>query len=230
MSDKSRSMTEIVAKYLRKEPNFLLEHPEILDQLNLPHESGQAVSLIEKQVQRLREQNRSLSRKLNQLVQVATDNEALMTRLHHLTLELMVIEGLGPFFDHLSQALLSEFKADILNISLFDRDVETQAKTPVLNLRRDDPELKPFEETLDKGETICGRLNRNKLDFLFGSRAQWVQSTALVPLGKDGLLAIGSSDAAYFYPGMGTLFLDLLATVITRRLELAEPSKQRRSA
>ena len=74
MSDKSRSMTEIVAKYLRKEPNFLLEHPEILDQLNLPHESGQAVSLIEKQVQRLREQNRSLSRKLNQLVQVATDN------------------------------------------------------------------------------------------------------------------------------------------------------------
>lgn len=230
MSDKSRSMTEIVAKYLRKEPDFLLEHPEILDQLNLPHESGQAVSLIEKQVQRLREQNRSLSRKLNQLVQVATDNEALMTRLHHLTLELMVIEGLGPFFDHLSQALLSEFKADILNISLFDRDVETQAKTPVLNLRRDDPELKPFEETLDKGETICGRLNRNKLDFLFGSRAQWVQSTALVPLGKDGLLAIGSSDAAYFYPGMGTLFLDLLATVITRRLELAEPSKQRRSA
>lgn len=230
MSDKSRSMTEIVAKYLRKEPNFLLEHPEILDQLNLPHESGQAVSLIEKQVQRLREQNRALSRKLNQLVQVATDNEALMTRLHHLTLELMVIEGLGPFFDHLSQALLSEFKADILNISLFDRDVETQAKTPVLNLRRDDPELKPFEETLDKGETICGRLNRNKLDFLFGNRAQWVQSTALVPLGKDGLLAIGSSDAAYFYPGMGTLFLDLLATVITRRLELAEPSKQRRSA
>ena len=230
MSDKSRSMTEIVAKYLRKEPNFLLEHPEILDQLNLPHESGQAVSLIEKQVQRLREQNRSLSRKLNQLVQVATDNKALMTRLHHLTLELMVIEGLGPFFDHLSQALLSEFKADILNISLFDRDVETQAKTPVLNLRRDDPELKPFEETLDKGETICGRLNRNKLDFLFGNRAQWVQSTALVPLGKDGLLAIGSSDAAYFYPGMGTLFLDLLATVITRRLELAEPSKQRRSA
>jgi len=40
MSDKSRSMTEIVAKYLRKEPNFLLEHPEILDKLNLPHESG----------------------------------------------------------------------------------------------------------------------------------------------------------------------------------------------
>ena len=230
MTDKSRSMTEIVAKYLRKDPDFLLKHPEILDELNLPHESGQAVSLIEKQVQRLREQNRTLSRKLNQLVQVATENEALMTRLHQLTLELMATEGLGPFFDHLSEALLSEFKADILNISLFDREVETQATTPIFNLRRDDPDLKPFLESLDKGETICGRLNRNKLDFLFGNRGQWVQSTALVPLGEDGLFAIGSSDPAYFYPGMGTLFLDLLATVITRRLELAEPSKQRRSA
>jgi uncharacterized protein YigA (DUF484 family) len=230
MTDKSRSMPEIVAKYLRKDPDFLLKHPEILDLLNLPHESGEAVSLIEKQVHRLREQNRALSRKLNQLIQVATDNEALMTRLHKLTLELMVIDGLGPFFDHLSESLLNEFKADILNISLFDREVDSSAKTPVFSLRRDDPDLKPLQEQLEKGQTVCGRLSRNKLDFLFGNRGQWVQSTALVPLGNDGLLAIGSSDPAYFYPGMGTLFLDLLATVITQRLELEEPSKQRRSA
>jgi uncharacterized protein YigA (DUF484 family) len=230
MNDKTRSMTEIVAKYLRKDPDFLVRHPEILDKLNLPHESGEAVSLIEKQVQRLREQNRALTRKLNQLVHVATENEALMTRLHQLTLELIVKDELGEFFDHLSEALLNEFKADILNITLFERKVEVGAKTPVYNLRRDDPELQQFQEHLDKGETLCGRLNRNKLDFLFRNRAQWVQSTALVPLGKDGLLAIGSSDPAYFYPGMGTLFLDLLATVVTRRLSLEEPSKQRRSA
>ena len=230
MNDKTRSMTEIVAKYLRKDPDFLVRHPEILDKLNLPHESGEAVSRIEKQVQRLREQNRALTRKLNQLVHVATENEALMTRLHQLTLELIVKDELGEFFDHLSEALLNEFKADILNITLFERKVEVGAKTPVYNLRRDDPELQQFQEHLDKGETLCGRLNRNKLDFLFRNRAQWVQSTALVPLGKDGLLAIGSSDPAYFYPGMGTLFLDLLATVVTRRLSLEEPSKQRRSA
>ena len=125
---------------------------------------------------------------------------------------------------------LAEFNADILNISLFEREVEVNAKTPVYTLRRDDPELQQFQEHLDKGHTVCGRLNRNKLDFLFGNRGQWVQSTALVPLGDDGLLAIGSSDPAYFYPGMGTLFLDLLASVVIRRLALEEPSKQRRSA
>ena len=43
-------------------------------------------------------------------------------------------------------------------------------------------------------------------------------------------MAIGSSDPARFYPGMGTMFLDLLATVVTRRLALEEPDRQRRTA
>lgn len=230
MSEKTRSMTEIVAKYLEKDPDFLLRHPEILESINLPHESGAAVSLIERQVGRLREQNRKMSRQLNQLVKVATDNEKLMHRLHHLTLELMIIEDLGSFFDRLSQALRAEFSADILNISLFDRVIDCEEDTPVYMIRRDDPELQQWQKELDRGKSVCGRFDREKLDMLFKNRAQWVQSTVFIPLEKDGLLAIGSPDPARFYPGMGTLFLDLLAKVITSRLALAEPQDQRRSA
>ena len=230
MNDKTRSMTEIVAKYLSKYPDFLVRHPEVLDAIQLPHDSGNAVSLIEKQVERLREQNGKLSKQLNQLVSVATENEQLMSRLHHLTLELMVIEDLGLFFDRLSQALKSEFSADILNVSLIDRQINVHEDTPVYLIRRDDPELQQFQSQLDKNETSCGRLSDEKLEYLFRSRSPWVQSTALVPLGEDGLMAIGSSDPARFYPGMGTLFLDLLAGVIVSRLALHEPQDQRRSA
>ena len=52
----------------------------------------------------------------------------------------------------------------------------------------------------------------------------------LVPIGNDGMLAIGSSDPARFYPGMGTIFLDLLADVVSSRLALEIPEKQRKSA
>jgi len=100
----------------------------------------------------------------------------------------------------------------------------------MFHIKRDDPEMQQFQEHLEKGVSVCGRLNRNKRDYLFGSRAQWVQSTALVPMGTDGMLAIGSSDPARFYPGMGTLFLDLLAQVVTSRLALEVPEKQRKSA
>ncbi len=230
MSDTTRSMEEIVTKFLRQNPDFLEREPALLKDIELSHSSGPAVSLIEKQVQYLRSENEVLEQRLSQLIQVATDNEKLMSRLHVLTLELMAMRDLPAFFDRLSEALLSEFNADILNITLFDLEIEAGPKTPVFHTRRDDPELQQFQDHLEKGVSVCGRLNRNKRDHLFASRGQWVQSTALVPLGEDGLLAIGSSDPARFYPGMGTLFLDLLAAVVTSRLALEEPAEQRKSA
>jgi uncharacterized protein YigA (DUF484 family) len=181
-------------------------------------------------VQYLRSHNESLEQKLNQLMLVAAENEKLMTRLHRLTLELMSMGDLPAFFDRLSEALLSEFKADILNITLFDHKIEAGPKTPMFHTHRDDPELQQFQEHLDKGQSVCGRLNRNKRDHLFGSRAQWVESTALVPMGDEGMLAIGSSDPARFYPGMGTHFLDMLAEVVSARLALEQPQVQRKSA
>ncbi len=230
MSDDIRTMEEIVSRHLRQHPDFLERQPALLRHLELSHSSGPAVSLIERQVQYLRQQNEALEQQHNQLMQIASDNEKLMSRLHRLTLELMSMGHLASFFDTLSGALLNEFKADILNITLFDLKIEAGPKTPLFRARREDPEIQQFQDYLDKGHTICGRLNHNKRDFLFGSRAQWVQSMALVPMGQDGMLAIGSCDPARFYPGMGTLFLDLLANVVTSRLALETPAQQRKTA
>ena len=230
MSDNTRSTEEIVTRYLRQNPEFLEKQPALLKHLELSHASGPAISLIERQVQYLRQENEALEQQHNQLMQIASENEKLMSRLHRLTLELMSIGDLPSFFDLLSEALLTEFKADTLNITLFELKIEAGPKTPLFHVHHDDPDLQQFQETLDKGHSVCGRLNHNKRDFLFGNRAQWVQSMVLVPMGKDGMLAIGSSDPARFYPGMGTIFLDLLGDVVTSRLALEVPAKQRKSA
>ena len=230
MSESNRSIEDIVTKYLRQNPDFLEKQPALLKHLELSHASGPAISLIERQVQYLRQENEALEQQHNQLIQIASENEKLMSRLHQLTLELMSIGDLPSFFDLLSESLLNEFKADILNITLFELKIEAGPKTPLFHTHHDDPDLQQFQESLDKGHSVCGRLNRNKRDFLFGARAQWVQSMVLVPMGKDGMLAIGSSDPARFYPGMGTIFLDLLADVVTSRLALEVPEKQRKSA
>jgi len=230
MSDNTRSVEEIVSRYLRQNPDFLEKQPALLKSLELSHASGPAISLIEKQVQYLRQENQALEQQHHQLIQVAADNEKLMHRLHKLTLKLMSMGDLPSFFDRLSEALLTEFKADILNITLFELKIEAGPKTPIFHIRRDDPEMQQFQDALEIGNSVCGRLSRNKRDYLFGTRAQWVESMVLIPMGKDGMMAIGSSDPARFYPGMGTLFLDLLANVVTSRLALEAPQKQRKSA
>ena len=233
MSDDKTSLKEVVASYLRKNPDFLNQHPDILEALEINHQSGAAVSLIERQVEQLRASSADKSKRLKRLVQVAAENEKLMSRLHQLTLELMTIGSGQDFFTHLGNSLLNDFNADILQICLFDKDIAAGAGEDVIGISASDSELEPFRAHLDKGETVCGRLSENKMEFLFGSKARWVQSTALIPLGEkgsDGMMAIGSSDPARFYPGMGTLFLDLLANVISTTLTQRVPEEQRRSA
>jgi uncharacterized protein YigA (DUF484 family) len=230
MTDSTPLDADAVAQFLLDHPDFLTRHPQVLGRLQLPHESGEAVSLIERQVEQLRSRNDKLTGQLNQLIKVASDNEKLMVRLHSLTLDLMTIGDITAFFDRLAEVLQDEFEADVLNISLFDREIQGSDSTPIFKVDADSAELEPIKDQLDKKESSCGRLNRKKLDTLFRSRAQWVQSTALVPIGDKGFLAIGSSDPARFYPGMGTLFLDLLAQVIFTRLEIEAPEQQRRTA
>jgi len=233
MGNNKTSLNDVVAKFLRRNPAFLSDYPDVLESLQLSHASGVASSLIERQVSQLRKKNNELERQLNRLVHVASENEHLMSRLHQLTLELMSISDPTAFFEHLGRSLLNDFKADILRICLFDSRVASMAGDEVRWVDRQDENLQQFQGHLERDHTVCGRLNQNKLTFLFESKANWVQSTALVPLGKkgaDGLLAIGSSDPARFYPGMGTLFLDLLADVISSSLNNANPEEQRRSA
>lgn len=233
MSDAKTSLKDVVERYLRKHPEFFQDRPDLLESLELSHESGAAVSLIERQVEQLRASNEELNRQLSRLVRVASENEQLMSRLHRLTLELMTLDSRRGFFEHLGESLLNDFKADIVQICLFDSVAAEEAGDAVMALSEDDPALEPFRAQLDKDSAFCGRLSEVKLRFLFGKKAPWVQSSALVPLGErgaDGMMAIGSSDPARFYPGMGTLFLDLLANVITTRLAQPEPTAQRRSA
>jgi len=233
MSDKKLTLQEVVANYLRRHPGFLSDFPDVLESMQLSHASGSASSLIERQVSQLRKKNRELSQQLNRMMQIASENERLMSRLHQLTLELTAIDSPGGFFQHLKRSLLDDFRADVLRIYLFDREFASMANSDVQAVDRNDERLQQFQVHLEKNQTVCGRFGEAKLNFLFDAKARWVQSTALVPLGEkgaDGIMAIGSSDPARFYPGMGTLFLDLLADVISSSLGNAKPEAQRRSA
>ena len=61
--------------YLMQHTDFLQNHPDILDYLHIPHASGSAISLVEKQVDVLRERNIDMRRRLNTLTANARDND-----------------------------------------------------------------------------------------------------------------------------------------------------------
>ena len=70
MADETTALEEIVADFLRKNPGFFEQHPDILEHIEINHGSGNAVSLIERQVERLRGANRALEQRLESLVSI----------------------------------------------------------------------------------------------------------------------------------------------------------------
>ena len=56
-----------IVRFLRDHPDFFERHPELLADMLLPHETGSAVSLVERQVSVLREQWDDFKKKLQQL-------------------------------------------------------------------------------------------------------------------------------------------------------------------
>jgi uncharacterized protein YigA (DUF484 family) len=149
---------------------------------------------------------------------VANDNERLTVRTHQFTLALMRARDAGETLRTAIAVLGEDFGGEYLSVVLH-RGADTLPLAEWLQvIEAGAPELRPFAEFLQAAEPLCGRLQADKLQVLFGARAEAVQSTALLPLDGRGMLAIGSADSNRFYPGMGTLFLRLMSEALVAAL------------
>ena len=217
---------QAVHDYLAAHPDFFERHSTLLGRLTLPHASGSAVSLIERQVSVLRQKDLRLERQLKELIQVARENDVLAAKIHALALQLLAASDLGKTVAAIEEALRSGFNADqavlVLfgNAELFD-DVKAGRFFRVV--RREDETLGPFSTFLEGRSARCGRIRDSQREFLFHQDANDIGSAALVPLGDGaeiGFLAVGSVDSNHFHPGMSIDFLtrlgDLIAVALNR--------------
>jgi len=203
-----------VASYLRRNPEFLNEFPDLALALVLPREQGSAASLASYQLDVLRDKNRELNRRLHELIEIAHENQLLMVRVHTLTLALMRATSLPETLHAVVAALTEDFNTDLVRIVLFRADGDLPAAEWLLIEPAGASGLPVFAEFLKRAEPLCGRLQQDKLDILFGNRVHEVASAVLLPIQGVGMLAVGSQDANRFHPGMGTVFLKLIAEAV----------------
>ena len=216
---------QAVHDFLAAHPDFFERHSTLLSSLNLPHSSGGAVSLVERQVSVLRQKELKLERKLRELIDVARQNDILAAKIHELTLRLLAADDLAQTIAAVEEALRSGFKADQAVLVLFGDesafdDIDAGRFFRVIN--RDDAALKPFSTFLEGTSARCGRIRDSQLDFLFHQDANEIGSAALAPLGHGseiGFLAVGSKDSDRFHPGMSIDFLTRLGDLIAGSLK-----------
>lgn len=207
-----------IEEYLLENPDFFHTHLDLLEEMHVPHPSGVAISLVERQLSLLREKNQVLEKRLYDLVTAARENENLISRLHRLSLELMHADCLDAVVSTCQEVLRTDFNADNVVLRLIGEGDNAEG---LHFISPKDKSLKNFETLFEKRSPVCGRLRPKQQLFLFGEKGNKIKSAVLIPLHEAkniGVLALGSEDEARFHPGMGTLFIGYLGELVSRTL------------
>jgi uncharacterized protein YigA (DUF484 family) len=210
-----------VASYLRRHPGFLTDYPDLASELTLPSANGPAASLSVHQLRVLRDKNAELETRLRELSTIAGENEALMRRVHGLMLALLGAADIEETVRNVVHRLTDDFKSERVRLVFFGDLAGLPDEPWLLREPRGSAGLPEFASFLQHNDPVAGRLAPDKLHRLFGDAAPDVRSAALMRVGNDALLAIGSADADRFHPGMGTLFLDMISTTVGSAIERA---------
>jgi len=212
-----------IVQFLVNRPDFFERHADMLAsvQLTSPH-AGRAVSLLERQVEILRERLRQLELRTAEMIRHGQDNTALLQRLHRWTCGLLAVDAPDALPAAVIEGLQREFDVPMVVLKVWGVDVPW-TNAPFAQGVSDD--ARSFASSLP--QPYCGaNPGVEAVQWLPNPAA--VASVALLPLRRAaqqpafGLLVLGSPDARRFQASAGTDFLarigELAAVALGRLL------------
>lgn len=223
---------EQIIQYLRNHPDFFIRNEPLLQDLKLPHQSGKAISLGERQVQVFREHRDSLKKQLDDLVGIAHQNDAIFKTSKRLLLDLLEVKSLDEIQFVVREAFRHDENVNFSTvIVLGDRTDYPVADIKVLQ-REEAREA--LGSLLDSSNAVCGQFSARQLKCMFPAEAQNIGSAAVIPLRNGhllGLFCLGSRKKDHFDSSMGSLFLSYISDFISRILpELLSRAKSQKLA
>jgi uncharacterized protein YigA (DUF484 family) len=215
-SEESRAI-----QFLQENPSILMDYPDVLSSLSIPHQTGGATSLLERQLRLLREENQYLRSKIEELVEIARDNEELNQRFHRLALELMDSEQLHDVLAMVQDQVQTFFYTDFVCFRFLPGIHEAGNTLEGLYLDANSSIVERVKPWIEGRKPICGQQDEMINRELFGPDLR-IASCAFIPLYHThnlGLLCLGSVSAERFGASMGTIFLQHLGELVSNRLK-----------
>ena len=197
---------EQVAEYLARHPDFLIEQPKLLAQLELHHKTQGATSLVHIQQRQLREHNTQLKNQIHSMSEHATQNE-LVYRL----------------FSQCHRQLWTNYDFNTLAANLRNIICTSPHISECRLVKYNNTFDELIEHRLSQFGHYLGRVNQQERELLF---CENTQSSAIYLIGcaekPVAILAFGSHDENHFEPAQDNLFvLDFVHALQLRLLELA---------
>ena len=196
-----------VELYLLKNTDFFLTRESIVSELNFKHSPGKAESLLERQVRKLRSEQKDLLDNLSVFLSNASENEDLFTKSKALVLKVVTAENEDTLIDLMPKSLKKIFEVDSAHLKFFTNS-----------------EMNSLEEstgmTFSAGETKYGSFANEKIQILFGDNSiQSVVISVFKNKNKIGLLLVGSKDKTKYLGDEDTTFIEFIRDITEAKLK-----------
>ena len=215
---KKKLSSKEIAEYLILNPDFFKENPEVLSSIEIVHESGAAVSLIQKQVELLRSNYNATTDELMKLLGIAKTNENIFSLTKKLIIELIDASNTGELVNILENGFESDFGAKTSRLLFF---TESPKDLPRDRIKSPSEAKKILATLLKPDEIYCGVIDKGLANFIFNKKSK-INEIALVPLNCNsvkGLIALGSDEPGKYNKNKDTLFLDFIAEVVSKLVD-----------
>lgn len=196
-----------VISYLKENPDFFKNHPNLIADLNFSHETGDAVSLIQRQVELLRTHHDIMRKRLADLTSHSKNNEALLKRIQALSVATAAAPTPRAILEELTKIIITEFNLDSVYLVVEHSNWPMNGNN-VIGLSPE--ELGNLRNAVYNLGAYVGRPSEKLNNIIFRGGVDNAASIAMVRFkykGVDTYLVIGSKDKDHFTNDMGTDFV-----------------------
>lgn len=212
-----------VLNYLKENPNFFVKHPEILEILEIEHASGEATSLIEKQVEIIKKKNLDVTNKLSEFLENAEHNQNLFIKIQNLVLQMISETSLNSLATAVEVFFHEELKTEICKVYFFTPENSYGLDSEKIIT----PEIATsiFSDLFKENDIALGGVTNDVSGMVFGAKAN-IKEAAIGKLKSSkiaGTLALGSSELGKFPKDSETLFLEFVISVFSNQIDKILP-------
>ena len=196
-----------VELFLLDNLDFFESRESLVGEMKFKHSSSSASSLLERQINKLRDEQSNLMDLLSSFVNTAQLNEDLFKKSKELTLLILGASSRNQIKEIVQKSFTENFGVNNCKLDFYSNsDIdEIEDKTGM---------------SFHKGSVHCGSFSKEKMEFLFKDKnVESVALAVLIDSKEIGILMLGSYERTRYLGDEDTTFIEYIRDILEKKLE-----------
>jgi len=194
-----------VELFLLDNIDFFESRESLVGELKFKHSSSSASSLLERQIMKLRDEQKDLMDLLSSFIKTASLNEDLFNKSKDLTLSILGSSSKEEVITKVQDDFMKNFSVDNCILEFVE------------NTKMDEIESKTGM-SFHKGAIFCGSYSNEKMELLFADSKVESMAIAVIAGGKDiALLKLGIYERTRYLGDEDTTFIEYIRDILDKK-------------